>query len=137
MSGFSDAFEQNILDHYLLGAADGAAFTNATAYLVLCTADPGEAGTAVTNEATYTGYARVAVTKSTGFQRSGSTVSNVGTVAWPTCTAGSNTITHWAMVSTASGAGTQILSGALSASLAVSAGITPQATAGQLTVTLD
>ena len=134
---FSDAFEQNILDHYFVNAADGAAFTNATIYIALYIADPGETGTAVTNEATYTSYARVAVTKSTGLSRTGSTISNVAIVAWPACTGGTNTVTHFGFVSSASGAGTLLASGAFSASLAVSTGITPQAAAGALTVTLD
>lgn len=134
---FSDAFEQNILDHYFIGAADNAAFTGATIWVSLCTADPGETGTAVTNEATYTGYGRASITKATGLSRTGSTVSNVATVSWPACTGGTNTITHFALVSSASGAGTIYAKGAFTASLAVSTGITPQSSAGVLTVSLD
>ena len=121
----------------LLQGVDPAYRSAANAWLALYTADPGEAGTAITNEATYTSYARVQITKATAWTDSGSTFGNAGLVQWPLCTGGTNTITNWAVVTTASGAGQIIYSGNLPQSLAVSSGIQPQSSAGQLTITQD
>lgn len=107
-------------------------------YLSLHTADPGEAGTQTTNEATYTSYARVAVARSgSGWTVSGNQVSNAALVQFPTATGGSNTITHFAIGQDSSGAGVVIMKGALTSSLSVSNGIQPQFAATSLTATLD
>ena len=99
----------------------------------LHTADPGEAGTSSTSEATYTGYAVVTVSRSgSAWTVSGNTATNVGLIQFPQCTGGSNTITH---VSITPNGSTQILySGALNSSLSVSNGIQPQIAASQLTI---
>lgn len=133
----SNTTENDTLDA-LLRAVDPAWRANASRYIALYTADPGEAGTAVTNEATYTSYARVAVTASTGFTAaSGGSSSNTGLIQFPQCTGGSNTITHVAIVTTASGAGQIIYSGALNSSLSVTNLIQPQFAIGALVVTED
>lgn len=104
-------------------------------YVHLHTADPGEGGTSSTNEATYTDYARVAVSRdSAGWTVSGNQAENTAEVTFPECTGGSNTITH-ASVCTIGG---QILySGALTASIAVSNLITPRFPAGTLVLQED
>lgn len=104
--------------------------------LHLHTADPGEAGTSSTSEASYGGYALVQVDRNSGgFTVSGNTVSNTALVQFDQCTSGSNTITH---VSITPRASTQIIaSGALTSSIPVSTGIRPQFEAGQLTMTMD
>lgn len=101
--------------------------------LHLHTADPGEAGISTTNEATYTGYAAVTVSRAgSAWTVSGNTASNVSLIQFPQCTGGSNTITH---ISVTPNASTQILySGALSSSLAVSNGIQPQLAAAALVI---
>jgi len=77
-------------------------------------ADPGEAGTAITNETAYAGYARVAAARSSGgFTVSGSSVSPAATVTFPTCTGAGDTITHFGVVSTASGAGILVTKGVI------------------------
>lgn len=107
-------------------------------YISLHTADPGEAGDQSTSEATYTGYARVAVARTSGgWTISTNTVSNTAAINFGACTAGSNTITHFAIGRASSGAGEIIISGALSASLSVSSGITPSFAIGALTATAD
>ena len=112
--------------------------TAGSLYIALHTADPGEAGDQTTNEISYTGYGRVAVARSgSGWSRSGSTVSNVATVQFGECTAGSGTATHFSIGTLSSGAGQIILSGALTASRAISAGITPLFNATTLTATVD
>lgn len=132
----SNATENDVLKMMLQGI-DPAWRANATCYVALYTADPGEAGTAITNEATYGSYARVAITKSSGWTDGGSTFSNASLVQLPECTSGSNALTHFGVVTTASGAGQLITSGALSSTLNVSSGIQPQFAAGTLDVTED
>jgi hypothetical protein len=110
-------------------------------YVALHTADPGEAGTQATSEATYTGYARVAVARSgAGWTVSGTAptqVVNAAAVTFGLCTAGSETITHFSVGYQSAGATKMVDPGVLNASLAVSAGITPAFSAGQLTITCD
>lgn len=119
--------------------ADNAASAPLTSlYVSLHTANPGEAGTQLTSEATYTGYVRVAVARTAGgWTVSGNSATNVGLVTFGLCTAGSETMTYFAVGTDASGAGKILYSGALNASLAVSAGITPQFAAGAITCTED
>lgn len=133
----ANATENDTLDA-LLRAVDPAWRSGANRYIALYTADPTDAGTAVSNESAYGSYARVAVTAATGFTAaSGGSSSNTGLIQFPECTSGSETITHVGIVTTASGAGQLIYSGALSASRAVSSGIQPQFAIGALTVTED
>jgi hypothetical protein len=107
-------------------------------YISLHTADPGETGTQATSETSYTGYARVAVARSgAGFTVSGNTASNAAAVNFGACTVGTPTLTHFGIGSDSSGAGNLFMSGALSASLAVSPGITPAFAIGALTAVAD
>ncbi len=107
-------------------------------YVALHTGDPGEAGVQNTSEATYTGYARVAVARTTGgFTVSGNQVSNAATVQFGECTAGSDTVTYFSVGVASSGATAILYRGALSASRSISAGITPLFNAGALTGTSD
>lgn len=72
-------------------------------YIALFTADPTASGV-FTNEADYTGYARVAVNRTTGgFTVSGANVSNTVQVSFGECTAGSNTVTHFAICKSLTG----------------------------------
>lgn len=107
-------------------------------YISLHTADPGEAGDQTTSEATFTSYARVAVARSAGgWTVSGNSVSNTAAITFPACTGGSNTITHFAIGRANTSTGQIIASGALSASLAVSNGITVSFAIGALSGTAD
>lgn len=143
----SNAFESAILSLLFentnaanVGDATGlrGSTTAGVFYIGLHTADPGEGGSQTTSEATYTGYARVSVARSTaGWTVTGNSVTNDAAINFGACTAGSNTITHFSIGSDASGAGNLFLSGALTGSLAVSAGITPSFAAGALTATAD
>lgn len=146
----SNAFEAEILDLLLnnsnianLGDATGVrgSATAGSAYVALHTADPGEAGDQTTSEATFTSYARVAVARSgAAWTISGTAptqAANAGTVTFPQCTGGSNTITHFSVGFASAGASIIIISGALSASLAVSNLITPNFAIGALVATCD
>ena len=131
----SNATENQTLKMHLQGV-DPAYRAGATQYLALFSADPGETGS-LAAEATYTGYARVALTKATAWTDGGSSFSNANLIQFGACTAGTSAITHFAVVDTASGAVAQMISGALSATLNVSAGIQPQFQAGSLSITAE
>ena len=124
----------------LIGDASGLqpSATAGSFYIALHTADPGEAGDQTTSEASYTGYARVAVARSAGgFTVSGAQVSNTATIQFAECTAGSATVTYFTVGTASSGAGSVLYRGALSASRSISAGITPLFNAAALTGTVD
>jgi len=107
-------------------------------FIALHTADPGETGNQSTSEAAYTGYARVSVARSAGgFTVAGNQVSNTATVQFGECTAGSATVTYFSVGVATSGATAILYRGALSASRAISAGITPLFNSGALTGTAD
>lgn len=140
----SNAFETDILELFFNGTAiadlaENDATSPATnLYVSLHTADPGEAGDQTTNEATYTGYARKAVARTSGgWAISGNNASNAAAITFDQCTGGTNTITHFGVGTGASGAGYLMYKGALTSSLAVSAGITPEFAIGDLDVNED
>lgn len=111
----------------IAGLADNAASSPVTSlYVSLHTADPGETGTQSTSEATYTGYGRVAVARtSAGWTVTGNSVSPVADISFPAATAGTNTITHMGIGTSATGAGKLLYKGALSPTIAVANGVTP------------
>lgn len=131
----SNTTENATLKAHLQGT-DLSYRAGATQYLALFTADPGETAS-LAAEATYTGYARVALTKATAWTDNGSTFNNAALVQFGACTAGTNALTHFAVVDTASGAVAQMISGALSATLNVSSGIQPQFAAAALAISCD
>ena len=111
---------------------------NANFYIAMHTADPGDAGGQTTSEATYTGYARVAVDRDAGgWALAANGASNATAVTFPECTGGSETLTHFSIGLAASGAGQIIYSGALADTLAISNLITPRFPVGTLSVTED
>ncbi len=128
---------ENDLATYIFDTTAPAWAANGSFYIRLHSSDPGEAGTAVTNEISYTGYDGVAISRTTGFTISGNEASNTALAQFPLCTAGSATATHFSICTTQNGAGQIIVSGALSASLAISAVIQPQYNAGELDVVID
>lgn len=122
----------------ILRAVDPSWRSGVNRYISLHTADPGEAGSQTTNEATYGSYARQTVVASSGFSAaSGGSTANTGLIQFPEASSGSETITHVAIGTAASGAGQILYSGALTSSRAVSTGIQPQFAIGALVVTED
>lgn len=103
----------------------------------LHTADPGEAGASTANEANYGSYALVTVNRSTAdWTVTGPTTTNDNVISFPTCTSGSNAITHVSI--TPQGSTQIIVSGALNGGgVSVSTGIQPQFAASALSITLD
>lgn len=130
----SNYLENAILDH-IFGESTYSAPANI--YVALCTTAPTDTSTGSTLvEATYTGYARKSTAASDWGAASGGQVSNTGAIVFNPCTAGTSTVTHFALVD-ASSNGNVLFWGALTASLAVSAGITPQFAIGELDITAD
>ncbi len=106
-------------------------------YLSLHTADPGVGNNQTTNETEYTNYVRIAVARTTGgwdAPASGATA-NAALAQFAQCGVTGATLTHVAIGTASSGAGTVLYAGALSSSLAVANGIQPQFAAGALDVT--
>lgn len=133
---FSNTTETALLNYIFDSAAPGWA-ANANFWLALYTASPAEGGSATTNEATYGGYARKSISRTTGFTVTGNTVENAGLEQFDPCISGSNTITHCGIVTTSAGAGDVIVYAALNSSITVSTGVQPQFAAGALSFTLD
>jgi hypothetical protein len=136
----SNDLENKALDH-ILGGPDYTRL--ATVYISLHTADPGEAGTPQTNEATGTGYARVAVTNNAtnwpaaaGGAKSNGTAINFptpGSGGW----SGGSPHTHFGIGSTASGAGVLLFSGALAVSKVINQDDVVSFAIGDLDITAD
>lgn len=112
--------------------------TAGSLYVALHTGDPGEGGAQNTSECAYTSYARVAVARSgVGFTVTNNAVENAAAVTFPTATGGTETATHFSVGTSSSGAGKILYKGALTASLAISNGITPEFAAGALDISED
>ena len=126
--------ENDVIDFMFNGTAMPS--YGANLYVSLHTADPGEAGDQTTSEvSTYVGYARVAVSRdSGGWTVTNNEAENVAEITFPECTGGTNTITHVAVGTAASGAGQILYKGALTAPIEVSNLITPRFPAGTLVV---
>ena len=131
----SNTTETAALDAFLRGV-DPSYRAGATQYLALFTAAPGETAS-LAAEANYTGYARVALTKASAWTGTASPFTNTNLIQFGACTAGTNALTHFAVVDTASGAVSMMISGALSATLSVSAGIQPQFASAALSIAAD
>lgn len=118
--------------------ADNAAAAPLTNLQVsLHTADPGEAGTQLTSEATYTGYLRVAVARTTaGWTVTNNSVSPAATIAFAAGTGGAGTVTHFAVGTAATGAGKLLYKGTVTPNIVTGNGVTPQLTTAS-TVTED
>jgi hypothetical protein len=113
-----------------IGDATGlrGSVTAGSFFLSLHTADPGEVGTALTNETAYTGYARQAVARSVaGFAITGNSVSPAADVNFPECTASPGAaITYFAVTAELTGAALVIYRGALTPTIAVAVGASPR-----------
>ena len=128
----STTSSNDALDAFLR-AVDPTWRSGSSRYITLHTATPGVGGTQTTNEATYTSYARVTVTASSGFTAASSaSSSNTGTISFPQCTGGTNTITYVSIGTASTGAGQVIYFGALTSSLAVANLILPLFSIGAL-----
>lgn len=128
----SDVFENALLQLIFNGTsfsgfADNAASSPvSTLYVSLHTSDPGDNGDQTTNEANYTGYARVGVVRSSsGWCVSENSVSPIQAISFGACTGGTEVITHFAVGSSQTGAGVILYSGSVTPNISVYSGVTP------------
>jgi hypothetical protein len=126
----------------LLKGTDPAYRSGDTQYIALITgAAPSEA-TPLTNECTYTGYARVPVTKATGWTDNGSSFVNAAILTFGARSdaGATQTATYFMVVDTGPVGGTAInmgIIGQLSTPLAISQNIQPIFAIGDLEVTAE
>jgi hypothetical protein len=134
MSNLSDAYEVTVAE-YLVGKT---AATLPSVWVALFTAAPSDAGGGT--EVSGSSYARVATTGASWTSANATTgvISNAAALAFPTATGSSYTVTHVALMNSASGtAGSNyIASGALTASKTINVGDTPNFPIGSLTLTV-
>jgi hypothetical protein len=103
----------------------------------LHTADPLDAGTMATSEATYTGYARVNVVRTSGgWTVTGNSVSPVAAINFPPGTAGSGTVTNFSTGKSGGGAAPILFSGTVTPNIATGNGVTPSLSTAS-TITID
>ncbi len=131
----NNTLENDLLELRLMGT-DPSWRASANGYFALFTGDPGETGS-LTDECADASYARVAGVKATDWTDGGSTFSNAVQVNWPTLAGSGADLTHWAWVSSSSGAVTYMVSGALSTPVPWAPGVKPVAEIGALTVNAD
>ncbi len=146
-SGLSDASEINYI-LLLFNNTDWANFGDAgglqnsasagSLFVGLSTGTLSDTSTQTTTQAAYGSYTRVAVARSAGgWTTSAGTVGNTAAVTFPACTSLSETETDFCVgLITGTGAGDALYWGALTASLAVSTGITPSFAIAALQMTI-
>lgn len=143
----SDAFETSLLGLIItnanaanVGDATGLrGSTTAGVFWISLTVSPGhtESGSQTTNETAYTNYARQDEARNTTqWTVTGDTADNDNAIGYPTCGATGATLFGFGLGSDTSGAGNLFIIGDLTATLAVSNGITPSFAAGALDIVL-
>lgn len=129
MGSITDFLENAWLNHLC-----NTAFTPSTPiYLALCTADPTDAAIGVTMSevAVANAYARTAITFNAAASRA---IVQAGAVTFPQATGTWGTVSHWAVVSSAAGAGNVYAHGSFTASFSPVNGNTPTVPAGSIQV---
>lgn len=110
---------------------------NVLLYVSLHTASPVATGNQTTFEASYTGYSRVAVSRTSGgWTLSGQQMSNAGAITFGTAST-AQTITDVGIGTAASGAGELLFFGTLNSSLSVVSGTIPTFPIGSLIVLMQ
>lgn len=130
----SNTYENDLLKLLFNGVAIANLADNAAAspltvlYVELHTADPGEAGDQSTSEMAYTGYARVAVTRSGGgWVVTANSVSPAANIEFSEMAGGAGgTATHASVGTASAGAGKILYRGALTPNIICALGVTPR-----------
>lgn len=133
-AGKGDTFENDVLKLIfnataIANIADNAATSPLTnIYVSLHTADPGDSGNQTTSEASYTGYARIAVARTSGgWTVTGNSVSPVANIDFGECTAScTGSLTNWCAGTASSGTGKTLYCGSLSSSISLATGVIPR-----------
>lgn len=107
-------------------------------YVSLHSADPADTGDQTTSELAYTNYARVGVARGTAtWTAAAGSVTNIAAITFPACGTAGGTATYFGVGGSATGTGNLLYSGSLTASLAITNGITPSFAGSALSVTED
>ncbi len=130
MGGFSDYWENKILDH-IFGKGS---YTPPTIYVGLSTADPTDNGSGLA-EPSGSGYERVQTSASNWNIASNGSLDNTSEITFAQATGSWGTITHFALFDAAS-AGNMLAHGALSQSQAIGNSDTARFQAGDLDISL-
>ena len=132
----SNASESDSLD-WILKGVDPAWRAGATGYLALVTGVSVDEADPLANECTYTGYARIPMTKSSSWSGTGASRTNANLLQWGkrTDAGATQTATHAVWCDTSSGAVNMSLIIPLNDNLDIGLNIRPQVEAGGLTVT--
>lgn len=136
MPGLSNYYELEILDQVFGSALVLPAVTH---YLALCSVTPDDTSTGDTIvQATYTGYARAAVTNNpTNWPAAGAGIKQNGAnIIFGTCTALDAVVNSFAICD-ASSSGNVIAYGSLTTAKTISTGDVPLFAVGGITITLD
>lgn len=129
-----NTFENDLLKLIFTGTTIANLAQNATSspltelFVSLHTANPDETGNQSTSECTYGDYERVSVSRATGsggWVITNNSVSPVDDIVFPQASSGSETATHAAVGTLATGTGKILYKGALSPNIAISTGVTP------------
>jgi hypothetical protein len=146
MSGKSNYLQNSILALIFEGTTLNNIANNAASspltnlYVALHTADPTNAGNQTTSECSYTGYARIAVARTSGgWTVSGSSPTQVAPVAniyFGSCTAISQTAEFWSIGTAPTGAGELLYVGPITPNISITPGVQPFLTTAS-TVTED
>jgi hypothetical protein len=131
MGGFSDYWENKILDH-IFGKGN---YTPPTIYVGLSTTDPTDDGSGLT-EPSGNGYTRVQTFASDWNAASNSTLDNSSDITFTQATGNWGTITHFALLDAAT-AGNMLAYGVLSQPKSISESDTARFEAGDLDISLD
>lgn len=127
-----DTFENDLLKLIFNATAiadlaeNDASSPATTLSVALHTADPGESGTQATNEASYTGYARITVARTSGgWTVTNNSVSPVANIDFGECTAScTGSLTHW---SVGTGVSNKLLyKGTLTPNITMATGVIPR-----------
>lgn len=129
-----NTFETDILKLLFNATALANVFDNAASspitniYVSLHTADPGEGGDQTTSETAYTGYARVAVARTSGgWTIASGSCSPVANIDFGECTASAGgAITHFGIGRDSSGAGYLFYSGTVTPNITMAVGVIPR-----------
>jgi len=131
MGGFSDYWENRILDH-IFGKSS---YTPPAIYVGLSTADPTDDGSGLA-EPSGNAYARAQTSTSDWNAASNGSLDNAGNITFDQATGSWGTITHFALFDAAT-AGNMLAHGALSQSKAIGNSDTARFETGDLDISLD
>jgi len=131
MGGFSDYWENKILDHVF----GKGSYTPPTIYVALSTADPLDDASGL-SEPSGNGYARKQTSASDWSPASGGSLNNAGDITFGAAAGSWGTITHFALFDAAAG-GNMLAHGALNQPKAIGSSNTAIFEAGDLDISLD